>query len=147
MTFEVGDKVWLSTRHIQTMRSSKKLDYKRIGPFEISKVINRNAYRLERPHSMKIYNVFHASLFDQYVNPVPGQHPSEPQPAENLEEEGWKVERTTDSRKQFESCGIWCSGQTTITFEPAYNLENADRLVAEFHRQSPLKPKPSKLEV
>jgi hypothetical protein len=28
MMFEVGDKVWLSAKHIQTARPSKKLDYK-----------------------------------------------------------------------------------------------------------------------
>jgi hypothetical protein len=47
MVFEVGDKVWLSAKHIQTARPSKKLHYKRLGPFKMTKVINRNAYRLE----------------------------------------------------------------------------------------------------
>jgi hypothetical protein len=61
MTFEVGDKVWLSAKHIQTARPSKKLDYKRLGPFKVTKVINRNAYRLELPYSMKVHNVFHVS--------------------------------------------------------------------------------------
>jgi hypothetical protein len=70
MTFEVGDKVWLSAKHIQTARPLKKLDYKRLGPFKVTKVINRNAYRLELPYSMKVHNVFHVSLLDRYVSPV-----------------------------------------------------------------------------
>jgi hypothetical protein len=72
MAFEVGDKVWLSAKHIQTARTSKKLDYKRLGPFKVTKVINGNVYRLELPYSMKVHNVFHVSLLDRYVGPVPG---------------------------------------------------------------------------
>jgi hypothetical protein len=76
MVFEVGDKVWLSAKHIQTARPSKKLDYKRLDPFKITKVINRNAYRLELPNSMKVHNVFHVSLHDRYAEPVPGSNPA-----------------------------------------------------------------------
>jgi hypothetical protein len=81
MMFEVGDKVWLSAKYIQTARPSKKLDYKRLGPFKVTKVINRNAYRLELPYSMKVHNVFHVSLLDRYIGPVPGRQPSDPPPA------------------------------------------------------------------
>jgi hypothetical protein len=44
VVFEVGDKVWLSTRHFRMTRPSKKLDYPRTGPYTVSKVINKNAY-------------------------------------------------------------------------------------------------------
>jgi hypothetical protein len=104
ITFEVGDKVWLSAKHIQTARPSKKLDYKRLSPFKVTKVINRNAYRLELPYSMKVHNVFHVSLLDRYIGPVPGQHPSDPPPAitaENPDDEEWKVERVLNSRKRY----------------------------------------------
>jgi len=43
VVFEVGDKVWLSTRHFGTTSLSKMLDYNRIGPYAASKVINQNA--------------------------------------------------------------------------------------------------------
>ena len=42
--FEIGEKVWLSTKNITTSRPSKKLDAKRIGPYEVIKQINANAY-------------------------------------------------------------------------------------------------------
>jgi hypothetical protein len=71
MVFEVGDKVWLSARHIQTARSSKMLDYKRLGPFKMTKVIKRNAYRLELPNSMEVHNGFHVSLLDRYARARP----------------------------------------------------------------------------
>jgi hypothetical protein len=104
MTFEVGDKVWLSAKHIQTARPSKKLDYRWLGPFKVTKVINRNAYRLELPYSMKVHNVFHVSLLDRYSGPVPGQQPSDTPPAitaENPDDEEWEVERVIDSHKRY----------------------------------------------
>jgi hypothetical protein len=81
MTFEIGDKVWLSAKHIQTARSSKKLNYMRLGPFKVTKVINRNTYRLKLPYSMKVHNVFHVSLLNRYVGPVPDHQPSDAPPA------------------------------------------------------------------
>jgi hypothetical protein len=104
MVFEVEGKVWLSAKHIQTARPSKKLDYKRLGLFKITKVINRNTYRLELPNSMKVHNVIHVSLLDRYTEPVTGQQPTEPQPAisaEESDEEDWEVERILDSRKRY----------------------------------------------
>jgi hypothetical protein len=42
---DIRAKVWLSTKHFRTTRPSTKLDYKRAGPYTVSKVINRNAYK------------------------------------------------------------------------------------------------------
>jgi hypothetical protein len=52
--YKLGDKVWLEGKDIQTDRPSKKLEDKRYGPFEITKVIGPNAYELKLPASMKI---------------------------------------------------------------------------------------------
>jgi hypothetical protein len=44
---------------------------------------------------LTVHNVFHVSLLDRYAEPVPGQQPSEPQPAisaEDSDEEEWEVE-------------------------------------------------------
>jgi len=64
MIFKVGDKVWLSTRNIHTTSPCKKLDYKRAGPYTVIKIINRNAYKLDLPKTMRINDVFHISLLD-----------------------------------------------------------------------------------
>jgi hypothetical protein len=53
---------------------------------------------------MKVHNVFHVSLLDRYAKPVPGQQPSEPQPAisaEDPDEQEWEVERILDSHKRY----------------------------------------------
>jgi len=64
ITFEVGDRVWLSTKHFRTTRPSKKLDYKRAGLYTVSKIINQNAYKLNLPKTMRNHNVFHVSHLD-----------------------------------------------------------------------------------
>jgi hypothetical protein len=47
VTFEVGNTVWLSTRHCQMTRPSKTLGYERNGPYTVSKIVNQNAYKLD----------------------------------------------------------------------------------------------------
>jgi hypothetical protein len=64
ITFEVGDRVWISTRYLRMTRPSKKLDYKRAGPYTVSKIINQNAYKLDLPKTKLNHNDFHISQFD-----------------------------------------------------------------------------------
>jgi hypothetical protein len=151
MTFNVGDQVWLSTKHIKTSRLSKKLDYKRIGPYTVSKVVNKNAYRLELPPTMRIHNVFHVSLLDTYKPPVAGQPPAEPMPVitDNGEEE-YEVERVLDSRlrgrgkNRYVEYLVQWAGYAYIhtSWEPAEYLKNSPDLVSEFHAANPTKPHP-----
>src|SRR5882762_9876314 len=42
--FAIGDKVWLDAKHIETGRPMKKLDHKRLGPYEVTQVLDGNAY-------------------------------------------------------------------------------------------------------
>jgi hypothetical protein len=152
MEFKVGDKVWLSTKHIKTTRISKKLDYKRIGPYTVSKVVNRNAYRLDLPSTLRIHNVFHVSLLDVYRPPVTGQLPAEPVPiisGDNADEAEYEVERILNSRargrgrnRQIEYLVQWAGyAYIRTTWEPAGNLENSSELVAEYHATNPTKPR------
>jgi len=57
-----GDMVWLLPRNIKTTRPSKKLDYKKSGPFKILAKIETSAYKLALPPSMAIHNTFHISV-------------------------------------------------------------------------------------
>src|SRR5438046_230813 len=54
----VGDKVLLLSPSIRTQRPSKKLDWKRLGPYSITERTGLQAYRLALPSSMKIHPVF-----------------------------------------------------------------------------------------
>ena len=78
ITFDVGDKVWLSTKHFRTTRPSKMLDYKRAGPYTVSKVINKNTHKLDLLKTVRYHNVFHVSQLNRYTPPVSGQQPNEP---------------------------------------------------------------------
>jgi hypothetical protein len=103
VTFKVGEKVWLSTRHFRTNRPSKELNYKRTGPYTVCKVISKNAYKLDLPNTMQNHNVFHVSLLEGYTPPVGGQPVSEPYPVvvDDSAEEEWEIERILDSKWRY----------------------------------------------
>jgi len=61
MVYKVGDIVFLNSRNITTLRPSKKLDDKMLGPFKILTVIGI-VYRLELPSIIKILNIFAPDL-------------------------------------------------------------------------------------
>ena len=78
-----GDMVWFLPRNVKTTRPSKKLDYKKIGPFEIIKKVGTSSYKLDLPASMKIHNTFHISLLEPYEdNKFPSQIQTPPPPIE-----------------------------------------------------------------
>jgi hypothetical protein len=154
ISFEVGDQVWLSTKNIKTARISKKLDYKRIGPYTVSKVINRNAYKLDLPSTLRIHNVFHVSLLDPYIPPIAGQPPAEPLPAISGDDDAeaeWEVERILDSRyrgrgraRRVEYLVQWAGyAYIRTSWEPSDNLDGCRELLEEYHAEHPGKPRAS----
>ena len=144
--FAIGERVWLSTRHIKTQRESKKLDYKRIGPYRVIERINANAYRLQLPPEMQIHNAFHVSLLDRYIAPVEGQTPAEPLPTIVEGTEEYDVDRIIDSRYRYRRLQYlvqWAGYDYVRTsWEPVENVEHSQALVDEFHQENPRKPKP-----
>src|SRR5437868_14045114 len=65
LDFKEGDKVFLSTKHLRTKRTSKKLDYKRIGLFRVTKKIRKVNYELDLPKLMRLRtNVFYVLLLE-----------------------------------------------------------------------------------
>jgi hypothetical protein len=143
--FDVGDKVYLSTKHFRTTSPSKKLDYKRAGPYTVSKVINKNAYTLDVPKTMRNHNVFHVSQLDRYTPPVSGQPSSEPHPIFVDISEQWDVDRILDSKRRYRKLHylVQWAGYRYVRkiWEPAEHVGNAPELVDEFHRSHPRKPR------
>ena len=63
--FSPGDKVWLIRRNIKTTQPSDKLDYKKIGPYEVIEKRGKSSYLLKLPPSLKrLHPVFHVSLLE-----------------------------------------------------------------------------------
>ncbi|KAK3556047.1 hypothetical protein QTP70_001856 [Hemibagrus guttatus] len=60
--YQVGQRVWLSTRNLRLKLPCRKLSPKFIGPFEIILQVNPVAYRLRLPVSYRICPTFHTSL-------------------------------------------------------------------------------------
>jgi len=143
VVFEVGDKVWLSTRHFRTTRRSKKFDYKRTGPYMVSKVINKNAYKLDLPYTIRKHNVFHVSLLDQYTPLTSGLPPSGPQPTIDDDSDEWEVDWILESKRRYRKLHylVQWAGYSYVwtSWEPAENVGNAQELGVEFHREHPRK--------
>lgn len=62
-TYKVGDQVFLSKKLFRdassSVRPSQKLSVRRVGPFTVSEIINKNAIRLNLPPGIKIHPVIH----------------------------------------------------------------------------------------
>ncbi|KAF4482546.1 Transposon Tf2-9 polyprotein [Colletotrichum fructicola Nara gc5] len=124
-TLKEGDSAYLIRRNIKTKRPSDKLDYKKLGPFKISRVISPVNYELELPGTMKCHPVFHISLLE----PAPrGSRTDDLIIVEDNEPE-YEVERIIDHLKEPEGYRYlikWKGyGHEDNTWEPAKNITNA----------------------
>ncbi|HEX8609391.1 MAG TPA: reverse transcriptase domain-containing protein [Pedobacter sp.] len=146
--YNVGDKVWLMRRFIQTTRPSGKLDYKKLGKYEILERVGTHAYKLKLPPSMEIHPVFHVSLLEPAnSNPLKGQYQPPPPPTIVNNEKEYEVEEIFDSRSRNHTLQYkvkWV-GYHEPTWEPAEALQSARLIVKAFHDKYPRKPSPSNL--
>nr|XP_036575983.1 reverse transcriptase domain protein [Colletotrichum truncatum]KAF6782639.1 reverse transcriptase domain protein [Colletotrichum truncatum] len=124
-TLKEGDSVYLLRRNIKTKRPSDKLDFKKLGPFEITKKVSNVNFKLALPDSMKYHPVFHISLLEPALQ---GSRTSDVIIVENNEPE-YEVERIIDYLKEPEGYQYlvkWKGyGHEDNTWEPAKNLTNA----------------------
>jgi hypothetical protein len=58
---EIGDLVWLATKHLPLRVGTKKLAAIWTGPFKIIDSVGPVAYKIKIPDEWNIHNVFHVS--------------------------------------------------------------------------------------
>jgi hypothetical protein len=138
----ICDKVWLDARNISTTWPSKKLDWKRIGPYEIVEVISPWAFRIKLPHQLRIHDVQPISCLEKTAdNPLPLQQHNPPPPVVVNGKEEYEVELVEDSRifRRQLQCLVKWRGYDKQSWEPATNVDGL-QAIDEFHEPYPRRP-------
>lgn len=143
--FKVGQRVWLLRKFISTTRPSSKLDFKRLGPFPITRKISTHAYELELPNSVKLHPVFNVSLLEPTANdPLPGQKQVSPPPVIVNGEEEYLIEEILDVRKRYRQAQylVRWTGYAEATWEPYEHVKDTQAL-DKFYQRYPDKLRPT----
>ena len=134
--FEVGSEVLLSTKNIAFKNpGTAKLLPKYVGPFKVLDRIGTVAYRLLLPETMKIHNVFHVSLLEQYRSDGRCQPPP---PTLFLDgDEQYDIDSVLavrqSSKRRREFLVKWLGyGPEHNTWEPESNLTNCSEVLQAF---------------
>ena len=132
-----------------TRRPSRKLDHRRLGPFEViadPHLCTPYAVRLRLPETMRIHPIFHVSLLEHTADdPFPGQRADPPPPVVVDGKEEYHVAEILESR----IFGRWrklqylvrCVGYDRPTWEDARGIEGL-QAIDRFHALYPGKPGP-----
>ena len=143
--YNVGDKVLLSTRHINNPvdknRPTRKLSPKFIGPYTIIEKISTTAYKLDLPNTLRIHPVFHISLLKSYHESTDFNRTTPPPPIfiPETQQEEYEVEVILDKkliRDKPQYLVKWLGYPLhDATWEPMEHLVNAREKVKEFENQ------------
>jgi hypothetical protein len=148
VSYEVGQSVWVSSKHIKTARPSETLEDKMLGPYKIIAKIGAS-YRLELPVTMKRTNVFHPSMLRPCAeDPLPGQRIPPPNPVTVNDQEEWVVDDILASRRESRTKRLQykVKWQGYDRDEEWYYVDNgefegAKEVVNEFHKRHPNMPR------
>jgi hypothetical protein len=143
--YNAGDLVWINARNIRTIRPSRKLDFKQMGPYKVIEAVGSAAYRLALPPSLKaLHQVFPVSLLEPYTPPATGVKVPPP-PVEIEAQEKHQVEPILDAKRIRGTPYYlvrWSGyGPQDDSWEPASHLGNAPDVVDAFHKEHPHKPR------
>ncbi|KAL0183656.1 hypothetical protein M9458_019352, partial [Cirrhinus mrigala] len=147
--YQVGQKVWLSTRDLRLRLPCRKLSPWFVGPFNIVEQINPVTYRLQLPSHYRIHPTFHVSLLKPCHDPLvlPTEPGGEEPPPPMVVEEGtiYKVKEVLDSRRrggQLQYLLDWEGyGPEERSWVPREDVLD-DMLLQEFHATHPERPAP-----
>ena len=144
LEFKIGEKVLLSAKHINNPvdkgRPTRKLAPRFIGPYKISKIISKVAYKLDLPNNLKIHPVFHVSLLKPYKESDEFERDVLPPPIciSETQEDEYEVEAILDKKlvrqKPFYLVKWLGYPLHEATWEPLTHLINTQELVNEFEK-------------
>ncbi|GLB42953.1 putative retrotransposable element tf2 155 kda protein type 1-like [Lyophyllum shimeji] len=82
LEYRLGDRIYLDTLDIETMRPSKKLSHRYLGLYIVERQVGLLAYKLHLPRSMsRLYPIFNAvKLRLALLDPIPGRCAPPPPP-------------------------------------------------------------------
>ena len=139
--------MWFLPRNVHTTRPSKKLDYKKIGPFKILAKIETSAYKLAFLLSIKIHNNIHTSLLEPYQDyRFPSQIQEPPPPIQKEGEDELELDEIIDYRLhynklQYRAKRKGYGPEEDKVWYPAENFNNAADAVGKSHEGYPEKPR------
>jgi len=144
--FLPGSKVWLNGKFIKTTRPNQKLDYTKLGPYEIIRKVGHGAYELKLTDDLRIHPVINVSRLEPAKeNKILGRIQGPPLPIQIDQHEEYEVERILDSRIKYNKLEYFIDwkgyGINERTWQSKDDLKNAPNLIAEFHKNNPNKPK------
>ena len=146
MEYAVGDKVWLSSKHLPALNTCPKFEPRFRGPFIITERIGSVAYCLALPPTYECHDVFHVS---QLVPDCPRAPELDPQEAVV----GWpptrdiagnpmdryEVDYIMDQRRsgdEFQYLVKWRGyPEDQATWEPASHLDGCPALLRAWRRR------------
>ena len=143
--FQIGDKVWLDAKNIRICQPSGKLGPKKLGPFEVTKVIGDHNYELALPHDLKVYLVLHIDRLSLWKgNDINSLLLPPPHLMQIQGKEENKVECILDSCIKKVRCSqclkylVHWKGYSEgeQSWEPSANLSHVHAKVNAFHRQN-----------
>ena len=147
VTYQVGQKVWLSTRNLQLRKRNRKFAPRWIGPYSITATPGPVNVTLNLPETAGIENNFHVDMVKRYHPPAEAERLMEyAGPEELLEENQYEVDKIVRQRvSEFgtEYLVKWLNfpdndrHNSWLTLE---ELSNAPEAVAEWHRLKSLHP-------
>ena len=98
LEFNLGNKVYLSTKNLVTDKGAKKLSDLRTGPFEVIKKVGDGAYKLKLPSHVKVNPVFNVALLTKWQpDPILGRVQLEPAPIIVNGHEEYVIKKILDS--------------------------------------------------
>ena len=157
LEFSPGDNIWLLRRNIKTTWPSDKLDYKKIGPYQVIEKQGKSSYLLKLPPSLKqLHPVFHVSLLEPALPStiIPDHIQSQTTTQISLSPEITNPEIATilDSRKigwQYEYLICWKFLPTSEdSWTPFAEISTSlYPYLKQFHHQNTLRPHPPHFQI